>query len=201
MDQQVADQEPGQVLLRDPPELGDVPRELRGIREQDAEGGADPVPVVAGCGVRAEQAPALGLGAMSRESSSFHHVPELAELGDRLTSRLGATKAGELTAAGAGFDLDAASGYARRQIDAARRDPRPGPRGARPGGLSRREIDVLRLVAAGRTSGEIATELFISTRTAEHHIQNIYTKIGVSNRAAATRWAVTHRVVDGVLDG
>lgn len=139
------------------------------------------------------------LGAMSRESSSFHHVPELAELGDRLTSRLGATKAGELLAVGAGLDLDA--GYARRQIDAARRDPRPRTRGARPGGLSRREIDVLRLVAAGRTSGEIAAELFISTRTAEHHIQNIYTKIGVSNRAAATRWAVAHRVVDGVLDG
>jgi DNA-binding CsgD family transcriptional regulator len=90
---------------------------------------------------------------------------------------------------------------ARRQIDAARRDPRPRTRGARPGGLSRREIDVLHLVAAGRTSGEIAAELFISTRTAEHHIQNIYTKIGVSNRAAATRWAVAHRVVDGVLQG
>jgi DNA-binding CsgD family transcriptional regulator len=67
--------------------------------------------------------------------------------------------------------------------------------------LSRREIDVLRLVAAGRTSGEIATELFISARTAEHHIQNIYTKIDVSNRAAATRWAVAHRVVDGVPGG
>src|SRR6266567_4700248 len=139
---------------------------------------------------------AMLLGAMSRESASFHHVPELAELGDRLTSRLGATKAGELLAAGAGLDLDAAAVYARRQIDAARRDPRPRRRGARPGGLSRREIDVLRLVAAGRTSGVIAAELFISTRTAEHHIQNIYTKIGVSNRAAATRWAVAHRVVD-----
>jgi predicted ATPase/DNA-binding CsgD family transcriptional regulator len=144
---------------------------------------------------------AMLLGAMSRESSSFHHVPELAELEDRLTARLGATKAGELVTAGAGLDLDAAAAYARRQIDAARRDPRPGPRGARPGGLSRREIDVLRLVAAGRTSGEIATELFISARTAEHHIQNIYTKIGVSNRAAATRWAVAHRVVDGVPGG
>ncbi|MGH3258910.1 MAG: LuxR C-terminal-related transcriptional regulator [Streptosporangiaceae bacterium] len=135
------------------------------------------------------------------ESSSFHHVPELAELGDRLTSRLGATKAGELIAVGTGLDLDAAAVYARGQIDAARRDPRPGPRGARPGGLSRREIDVLRLLAAGRTSGEIATELFISSRTAEHHIQNIYTKIGVSNRAAATRWAMAHRVVDDVPHG
>ena len=67
--------------------------------------------------------------------------------------------------------------------------------------MSRREIDVLRLVAAGGTSGEIATELFISARTAEHHVQNIYTKIGVSNRAAATRWAVAHRVVDGVPGG
>ncbi len=58
---------------------------------------------------------------------------------------------------------------------------------------------MLRLVADGDTSGEIATQLFISTRTAEHHIQNIYTKIGVSNRAAATRWAVPHEVVDGVV--
>ena len=84
-----------------------------------------------------------------------------------------------------------------------RRPSRPGARARqpRPGGLSRRELEVLRLVADGRTSGEIATELFISTRTAEHHIQNIYTKIGVSNRAAGTRWAVQHRVVDGVATG
>jgi hypothetical protein len=86
---------------------------------------------------------AVLLGAMSRESSSFHHVPELAVLRERLTSRLGATKAAERAASGADLDLDAAAVYARRQIDAARRDPRPGPRGARPGGLSRHEIDVL----------------------------------------------------------
>ena len=60
---------------------------------------------------------------------------------------------------------------------------------------------MLRLVAAGRSSGEIATELFISTRTAEHHIANIYTKISVSNRAAATRWAVTYGVVDDIVTG
>ena len=56
---------------------------------------------------------------------------------------------------------------------------------------------MLRLLAEGRTSAEIATELFISTRTAEHHIQSIYTKIDVSNRASATRWAITHHVVTG----
>ena len=144
---------------------------------------------------------AMLLGAMSRESSSFHHVPELAELADRLTSGSARPRRASCSKVGADLDLDAAAVYARRQINVARRDPGPRPRGARPGGLSRREIDVLRLVAAGRTSGEIAGELFISPRTAEHHVQNIYTKIGVSNRAAATRWAVTHRVVQGVLDG
>ncbi|HET6877870.1 MAG TPA: LuxR C-terminal-related transcriptional regulator [Jatrophihabitans sp.] len=147
-------------------------------------------------------APAAVLtSAMSRERSSFHHVPELAELADRLAARLGATRMAELTTAGAELDLDAAARYAREQIDVACRDPVPRPGTARPGGLSRREIDVLRLVAAGRTSSEIAAELFISPRTAEHHVQHIYTKIGVSNRAAATRWAVTHHVVGGVLEG
>jgi len=38
--------------------------------------------------------------------------------------------------------------------------------------------------------------LFISKRTAEHHVAHIYTKLGVANRAAATRWAVQHHVVD-----
>ena len=117
-----------------------------------------------------------------------------------MSSRLGA-RAAELEATGAAFDLNDAAVYARQQIDAARRDPTPRERPARPGGLSRRELEVLRLVAAGRTSHEIAAELFISTRTAEHHIANIYTKIGVSNRAAATRWAVTHRVVEDAVAG
>ena len=138
---------------------------------------------------------AMLLGALSREPSSFHHVPELGDLGDRVSRTLGKTRAAELTSAGAALDLGDAAVYARQQIDVARRDPSPRARQARPGGLSRREIEVLRLVADGRTAGEIATQLFISSRTAEHHIQNIYTKIGVSSRAAATRWAVQHQVV------
>jgi len=142
---------------------------------------------------------AMLLGALSREPSSFHHVPGLTDLGDRVSLQLGKTRAAELMAAGAALDLGDAAVYARQQIDVARRDPSPRSRQARPGGLSRREIEVLRLVADGRTAGEIATQLFISSRTAEHHIQNIYTKIGVSGRAAATRWAVQHKVVSDTV--
>ncbi len=142
---------------------------------------------------------AMLLGALSCEPSSAQHVPELGALGHRVDAELGTARATELTAAGAALDLNAAAVYARQQIEVARRVPTPPAREARPGGLSRREVEVLRLVSDGRTAGEIASQLFISTRTAEHHIQNIYTKIGVSSRAAATRWAVAHDVVDGVV--
>ena len=143
------------------------------------------------------EAAATLLGAVSRHESSFHHVPGLADLEGRLATKLDAPRARELVAEGATFGLDAAAVYAREQIDAARRDPRPRMREVRPGGLSRRELEVLCLLAGGLTSGDIANQLFISIRTAEHHIQNIYTKIGVSNRTSATRWAVTHQVVTG----
>ncbi len=141
---------------------------------------------------------AMLLGALSREPSSNNHVPGLADLADRVGRTLGSVRAAELSSAGAALDLSDAAVYARQQLDAALRDPRTRGRQARPGGLSRREVEVLRLVADGRTAGEIATQLFISSRTAEHHIQHIYTKIGVSSRAGATRWAVKHQVVDGV---
>lgn len=142
-------------------------------------------------------APAATLfGAMNRQPSSSHHVPELNDVGDRLAVQLGKGRLRELTSDGAKLDLNDAANYARQQIVAARRDPLPTARRARPGGLSRREIEVLRLVADGRTTTEIATQLFISSRTAEHHIQHIYTKIGVSSRASATRWAIKHQIVD-----
>jgi predicted ATPase/class 3 adenylate cyclase/DNA-binding CsgD family transcriptional regulator len=141
------------------------------------------------------------LGAMSQQQSSFHHVPELSDLGDRLAGKLGTSRLRELTSDGAELDLNDAANYARQQISAAQRDPLPSARVAHPGGLSRRELEVLRLVADGRTSSEIATQLFISSRTAEHHIQHIYTKIGVSSRATATRWAIKHQVVDASARG
>jgi DNA-binding NarL/FixJ family response regulator len=64
-----------------------------------------------------------------------------------------------------------------------------------PGGLSRREVDVLRLAARGLTTQAIADRLYISPKTADHHIQHIYDKIGVSTRAAAALWAMQHAVV------
>jgi DNA-binding CsgD family transcriptional regulator len=63
------------------------------------------------------------------------------------------------------------------------------------GGLTRREADVLRLAARGLTTQQIADRLTISPKTADHHIQHIYQKIGVSTRAAAALWATAHAVV------
>jgi DNA-binding NarL/FixJ family response regulator len=63
------------------------------------------------------------------------------------------------------------------------------------GGLSAREIEVLRLVATGKTNRAIATELFISERTVERHVSNIFTKLDVSSRAAATAYAYEHQLI------
>jgi HD-GYP domain-containing protein (c-di-GMP phosphodiesterase class II) len=64
-----------------------------------------------------------------------------------------------------------------------------------PGGLSKREVEVLRLAARGLTSRQIGDQLFISPKTTEHHIEHIYNKIGVSTRAAAALWAMQQGVV------
>lgn len=69
-------------------------------------------------------------------------------------------------------------------------------RAAQPSGLSDREIEVLRLVAAGLTNRQIADRLVVSPRTAEHHVQHIYTKIGTSSRAAAALFAMEHGLLD-----
>ncbi|MDQ4096984.1 MAG: LuxR C-terminal-related transcriptional regulator [Actinomycetota bacterium] len=66
---------------------------------------------------------------------------------------------------------------------------------ANPGGLSDRELEVLRLLAEGNTNAEIAGRLFISRRTAEHHVQHIYVKVGVSTRAGAALFAMEHGLV------
>ncbi len=70
-----------------------------------------------------------------------------------------------------------------------------GKRQENPGGLTRREVEVLRLAARGLTTQEISDRLYISPKTADHHIQHIYGKISVSTRAAAALWAMEHAVV------
>ena len=62
--------------------------------------------------------------------------------------------------------------------------------------LTTRETEVLRLVAAGQTNGEIGAQLFISTKTASVHVSNILAKLGVSSRGEAA--AIAHRV--GLVD-
>jgi DNA-binding NarL/FixJ family response regulator len=72
------------------------------------------------------------------------------------------------------------------------RDTRPAP----PAGLTEREVEVLRLIAAGLTNNEIAGELYLSAKTVSRHLSNIFTKIGVSSRAGATAFAFEHELVE-----
>jgi DNA-binding CsgD family transcriptional regulator len=61
-------------------------------------------------------------------------------------------------------------------------------------GLTPREVQVLQLVLAGRTNREIAAEIFVSEKTVEFHLGNIYTKVGVRKRSLAIIWAIQHGV-------
>jgi DNA-binding CsgD family transcriptional regulator len=63
-----------------------------------------------------------------------------------------------------------------------------------PGGLSPREIEVLRLVAAGRSNPQIAAELVLSEKTVARHLSNIFTKLEVGSRTAAAAFAFEHRL-------
>jgi DNA-binding NarL/FixJ family response regulator len=79
--------------------------------------------------------------------------------------------------------LAAASGRRRRRAE-------------HPGGLTSRELEVLRLLARGLSTKQVAAELVITPKTADSHIQHLYSKIGVSTRAAATIFAMRHDLVD-----
>jgi DNA-binding CsgD family transcriptional regulator len=100
---------------------------------------------------------------------------------------------------GADLELDAAKAVLQElgaAPDLARIEARGdrGPAGS-PGGLSPRERQVLRLVAAGKTNKAIAAELSLSEKTVDRHVSNIFVKLGVSSRAAATAFAYEHKLV------
>jgi len=92
-------------------------------------------------------------------------------------------RAGKLDSAAVQSVIDVASGTASTR------------RHESPAGLSDREIEVLQLMARGLSTRKIAEILTISPKTADHHIQHIYNKIGISTRAAATLFAIQHHLV------
>ena len=63
------------------------------------------------------------------------------------------------------------------------------------GGLTAREVEVLRLVARGRSNPEIAAALVLSEKTVARHLSNIFTKLDVTSRTAAAAFAFEHRLV------
>ena len=96
----------------------------------------------------------------------------------------------ELDAAADAFrELGASPDFAR--VESLREEP-----AARPaGGLTGREVEVLRLVASGKTNREVAADLVISERTVARHVSNIFDKLGVPSRAAATAYAYEHGLI------
>ena len=92
----------------------------------------------------------------------------------------------ELDSARAAFEsLGAAADLARMES----------PTSAKSDVLTDRECQVLRLVAAGKTNREIAAELVISEHTVSRHLQNMFMKLGVTSRAAATAYAYEHQLI------
>ncbi|MGH9264841.1 MAG: HD domain-containing phosphohydrolase, partial [Acidimicrobiales bacterium] len=106
------------------------------------------------------------------------HRPAMAAA-DAARELRGEVRAGRLDGDAVDRVLDAAGHRVARRRDG-------------PGGLTEREVEVLRLVARGLTTKEIAGKLVVAPKTVGNHIEHIYTKIGVSNRAAASLFAMQH---------
>ena len=112
----------------------------------------------------------------------------LRECGDEAAAVAAFTAAsGQFDRIGAHLDAQRVHGGNRSGVPAA---------AALPAGLTEREAEVLRLVATGRTNNEIAAELYLSAKTVSRHLSNIFTKIGVTSRAAATAFAFEHSIVE-----
>ena len=139
-------------------------------------------------GARAREVPVASR--ILAAADAFHAMTQerphrLALSADRAAAELmRETREGRFDGDAAGAVLDAA-GAARLRRDA----------DLRPGGLTAREIEVVRLVAAGLSNAAVAERLGMARRTAEHHVQNAYAKLGVSSRAALALFAHEHEIV------
>jgi ATP/maltotriose-dependent transcriptional regulator MalT len=141
----------------------------------------------------AEGDPSIALNSLRRahrlwlDLDAPYEIARARELIGRACSILGDAEAGtlELEAARELFErLGAAPDLARLSAGTSEQH-----------GLSERELEVLRLVATGKSNREIASTLVISEHTVARHLQNIYGKLGLSSRAAATAFAFEHELV------
>jgi predicted ATPase/DNA-binding CsgD family transcriptional regulator len=124
-------------------------------------------------------------------------VVDQLEYGRNITATQAALSAQQFSQAweqGQAMSLEDAINYGQEKVEALHEASTP--QGAlSPAGLTRREIEVLRFIAVGKSNQQIAEELVLSIRTVERHTYNIYAKIGVSGstaRAAATAYAFSH---------
>ncbi|MBK8018630.1 MAG: HD domain-containing protein [Betaproteobacteria bacterium] len=121
----------------------------------------------------------VGLTTERADRAAFAAADAAAELRRRALAGMIAERAVEAVLVAAGHDAQ----------------PARSRRAKHAGGLSSREVEVLNLAAKGFTTRQIADRLFISTKTADHHIQHVYNKIGVSTRAAAALWAMQNALI------
>jgi HD-GYP domain-containing protein (c-di-GMP phosphodiesterase class II) len=136
---------------------------------------------------------ALAAEALSREARVLAAADVLAALGADRPHRpaLESGAAAAALEAEPGLDPDAVA------CVLAAAGARAAPRAAaRPAGLTEREVEVLRLIARGRSNREVAGQLVISAKTVGRHVEHIYAKAGVSSRAAAALFAMEHGLLD-----
>jgi DNA-binding CsgD family transcriptional regulator/tetratricopeptide (TPR) repeat protein len=185
-------------------EAGDVDEACRASEELQALGGLLQTDALLAVGAHAQGAVALSrgdagaaIGALRRAFELWNRLEAPYEaarvrvllgraclaLGDEETSAL-ETDAARLAFAELGAEPDLA-----------RLDAPPAPRAPAPGPLTARELEVLRLIAAGGTNRRIAGELCVSERTIDRHVSNILTKLDVPSRAAATAYAYAHQLL------
>ena len=146
----------------------------------------------------AEDDPRAALTTLRASWSTWHALDAPYEAA-RVRVRIGLACRALGDADSAAMELDAAREVFARlgaspdlaRVDALDRGTEP-----RSAGLTAREVEVLRLVAAGKTNRAVAADLVISEKTVARHLSNIFDKLGVSSRAAATAYAYEHALIE-----
>jgi non-specific serine/threonine protein kinase len=141
-------------------------------------------------GAAATAARLLGAGAAHRERAAAHATAaeqaRVARAGAAAASLLGRAEAEREHRAGRALGEEAVRGLVARLVRPGDGDGAPAP------GLTGRQLEVARLVAAGHTNRQIGRELGISERTAELHVRNTMQRLGVHNRAGVAAWVGEH---------